>query len=195
MIPPEVGRWLGQKSLEKGDRSAAERFLAPLAKEGMPGASDAEIQGMLASALVGQGKFRDAQAPAAASLRLAMDPAARAKALLVSAEIQRALKNLSAAQSQVDESMLLQPEGPVNSEARILAGDILSSKQDYGGAAKAYMTAALLDGGSGPLSLKALECAAEAYHRSGNLSEEQKARDELNSRREHASSPTTTPTP
>jgi TolA-binding protein len=195
MIPPEVGRWLGQKSLEKGDRSAAERFLTPLAKEGMPGASDPEIQGMLASALVGQGKFREAQAPAAASLKLAMDPASRAKALLVSAEIQRALKNPQIAQSQVDEAMLLQPEGPVNSQARILAGDILSSKQDYNGAAKAYMTTALLDGDSGPLSLKALERAAEAYHRSGNLSEEQKARDELQSRREHASSPTTTPTP
>lgn len=185
LIPPEAGRWLGQNSLEAGDKAAAERFLAPLAKEGMPGASDPEIQGMLASALTGQAKFKEAQASAAACLKLARDPASRAKALLVAAEIQRALNNLAAANAQVEEAMLLQPEGPVNAEARILGGDILCSKHDYTAAAKAYMTVALLNGEDGKIAARALERAASAYHRAGNLPEEQRIREELRRKRDH----------
>ena len=141
LVPPEVGRWLGQKSLESSDNAGAERFLSPLAKEGLPGATDPEIQAMLASALTKQGKFKDAVAPAAASLKLAHDPASRAKALLVSADIQRALKNFAGAQSQIEEAMLLQPEGSINADARLLSGDILYSKQDFIGAATALFLA------------------------------------------------------
>jgi tetratricopeptide (TPR) repeat protein len=185
LIPPEVGRWLGQKSLESGDKAAAERFLAPLAKEGLPGATDPEIQGMLASALTGQGKFKEAQAPAAACLKLSGDPASRAKALLVLADIQRALKNFPAATSQIEEAMLLQPEGPINAEARLLSGDILASRQDFSGAAKAYLTVAYLNDDEG-LAERAFGKAAEAYRRAGNTAEEQKVREELRKRQSHA---------
>lgn len=184
LIPPEVGRWLGQKSLEKGDKAAAERFLAPLAKEGMPGATDFEIQGMLSSALTGQGKFKEALAPAAACLKLARDPSSRAKALLVSADIQRSLKNFTSASSQIEEAMLLQPEGPINAEARLLSGDILAAKQDFAGAAKAYLTVAYLNDDQ-TLTLRAFEKAAEAYRSAGNPAEEQKIREELRKRQTH----------
>jgi tetratricopeptide (TPR) repeat protein len=193
LIPPEVGRWLGQKSLENGDKVAAERFLAPLAKEGQPGSTDSEIQGMLASALIGQGKFKEAQAPAASCLKLARDPASRAKALLVSADIQRSLKNFPTASSQIEEAMLLQPEGPVNAEARLLSGDILAAKNDFTGAAKAYLTVAYLNDDR-ILAQRAFEKAAEAYHRAGNIPEEQKIREELRKRQSHAAvSPSPTP--
>ena len=193
LIPPEVGRWLGQKSLETGDKVAAERFLAPLAKEGLPGASDSEIQGMLATALTGQGKFKEALAPAAACLKLARDPASRAKALLVSASIQRSLKNFPVASSQIEEAMLLQPEGPVNAEARLLSGDILVSKEDFAGAAKAYLTVAYLNDDEA-LAGRAFEKAAEAYRRAGIAAEEQKIREELRKRQTHAAvSPSPTP--
>ena len=193
LIPPEVGRWIGQKSLESGDKAAAERFLTPLAKEGLPGAVDPEIQGMLASALTGQGKFKEAQTPAAACLKLSRDPASRAKALLVSADIQRSLRNFPAASSQIEEAMLLQPEGPVNAEARLLSGDILAAKQDFAGAAKACLTVAYLNDDE-ELSARAFEKAAEAYRRAGNPGEEQKIREELRKRRTHAAvSPSPTP--
>ena len=193
LIPPEVGRWLGQKSLENGDKVAAERFLAPLAKEGQPGSTDSEIQGMLASALIGQGKFKEAQAPAASCLKLARDPASRAKALLVSADIQRSLKNFPTASSQIEEAMLLQPEGPVNADARLLSGDILAAKNDFTGAAKAYLTVAYLNDDQ-ILAQRAFEKAAEAYHRDGNIPEEQKIREELRKRQSHAAvSPPPTP--
>ena len=186
LIPPEAGRWLAQKALSRGDHAAAERYLAPLARDGMPGSTDPEIQSMLASALLGQGKLKEAQAPAAACLRLARDPVSRARGLLLGAGIQRALGNLSAAKSQTEEAMLLQPEGELNTEARIMSGDILASSRDHSGAAKAYMTAALLDGGSDPLALKALERAAESFRLCGDAAGEWRAREELRNREAHA---------
>jgi tetratricopeptide (TPR) repeat protein len=193
LIPPEAGRWLGRKSLESGDMAAAERLLAPLAGAGLPGATDPELQGMLASALTAQGKFKDAQAPAAACLKLSGDPASRARALLVCAEIQRSLGNFPSAAAQAEEAMLLQPEGPVNAEARLLSGDILDSKRDFAGAAKAYLTVAYLNDDDA-VAAKALGKAAEAYRRAGNPAEEQKAREELRKRQTHAAvSPSPTP--
>jgi len=190
LIPPEVGRWLGLKTMESGDPAKAERFLAPLVKAGLPGETDSEIQGTLAQALILQGKTKDAQIPATACLKLSKDPASRAKALLVSAAIQRTLKNLPAASSMVEEAMLLQPEGQINAEARILSGDLLASKQDYAGAAKAYMTVAVLC--DDPLlTPKALARAADAYRRAGNPLESQKALDELHKRFPNNSTVTT----
>ena len=190
LIPPEVGRWLGLKTMESGDPAKAERFLTPLVKAGLPGETDSEIQGTLAQALILQGKTKEAQIPAAACLKLSKDPASRAKALLVSAAIQRSLKNLPAASSMVEEAMLLQPEGQINAEARILSGDLLSSKQDYAGAAKAYMTVAVLcDDPS--LTPRALARAVDAYRRAGNPVESQKALDELHKRFPNNSTVTT----
>jgi len=193
LIPPEVGRWLGQKSLDAGENAKAERFLAPLVKEGLPGASDPEIQAMLATALTAQGKYREAQAPAAICLKMARDPVSRAKALLVAAEIQRSIRNLQEATAMTEEAMLLQPEGPVNAEARLLSGDILASKQDYNAAAKAYITVAVLNDDD-LLAKKALTKAAEAYRKAGNATEAQKTLEELRNRSAHVPvSPTPKP--
>ena len=181
MIPPEVSRWLGVKSMESGNASKAEKFLTPLVKDGLPGATDAGIQGTLASALIAQGKFKEAQAPASACLKLARDPASRAQALLGSASIQRAMKNLQEASSLTDEAMLLQPEGPINAQARILSGDLMVSRQDYAGAAKAYVTVAVLS--DDPVQApKALLKAIDAYRHAGNVAEAEKTITELQKR-------------
>jgi TolA-binding protein len=135
----------------------------------------------LAKALILEGKAKEAQAPAAASLKLAKDPASRAKALLVSASVQHSLKNIPSSSSMVEEAMLLQPEGPINAEARLLSGDLLASKQDYAGAAKAYMTVAVLSDDAS-LAPKALARSADAYHRANNEEEARKALDELHKR-------------
>ncbi len=181
LIPPEVGRWLGVKSMESGNASKAEKFLAPLVKDGLPGATDAEIQGTLASSLIAQGKFKEAQTPATACLKLSRDPASRAQALLVSASIQRAMKNLQEASSLTDEAMLLQPEGPINAQARIMSGDLMFSRQDYTGASKAYVTVAVLS--DDPVQApKALLRAIDAYRHAGNVAEAEKTITELQKR-------------
>ena len=181
MIPPEVGRWLGTKALESGDANKAERFLSPLVKEGLPGASDSEIQAALASALIAQGKFREAQTPSSACLKLARDPASRAQALLVSASIQRSMNNIQQASSLIDEALLLQPEGPINADARLQSGDLLYGRHDYSGAAKAYITVAVLSDDA-VQTPKALTKAIDAYRRSGNLAEAEKTITELKKR-------------
>ena len=81
--------------------------------------------------------------------------------------------------------MLLQPEGPLNAEARLLSGDILAAKQDSAGAAKAYLTVAYLNDDQ-ILAQRAFEKAAEAYRRAGNSAEEQKIREELRKRQTRA---------
>jgi TolA-binding protein len=80
--------------------------------------------------------------------------------------------------------MLLQPEGPINAEARLLCGDILAAKQDHTAAAKAYMTVALLNDDD-VLARKALTRAAEAYRKAGNAAEAQKTLEELRNRGAH----------
>lgn len=181
LIPPEVGRWLGMKSMEAGESAKAERFLVPLVGQGLPGAKDPDVQSALAAALAAQGKFREAAGPASEALKLAKDPSSRAKALLVSSSIQKSLKNLREASSLAEEAMLLQPEGPVNAEGRILSGDIMMAKQDFTGAAKAYMTVAVLNDDP-EITPKALRRAAEAYQRAGLTEEARKALDELRQR-------------
>jgi TolA-binding protein len=181
LIPPEVSRWLGLREMETGDARRAEHFLSPLVKDGLPGASDAEIQGTLASALVAQGKYHAALLPAEACLKLAREPASRAKALLVAAKIQQSMNNLPQAASMAEEAMLLQPEGSINAEARILSGDILMERKEYNSAAKAFMTAALLHDDP-TLTPKALAKAAIAYQKAANPFEAQKALEELRKR-------------
>ena len=181
LIPPEVGRWLGVKTMEAGDPAKAERFLAPLVKAGLPGNTDSDIQCALAQSLILQNKLKEAQTPAAACLKLSKDPATRAKALLMGAAIQRSLKDLNSASLMLEEVMLLQPEGPINAEARILSGDLLAAKQDYAGAAKAYITVAVLYDDAA-LAPKALARAVDAYRRADNETEAQKTLDELHKR-------------
>jgi TolA-binding protein len=188
VIPAEVGRWLGVQSMESGNPAKAEKFLSPLVAAGLPGSSDADIQSTLALALIAQGKYKAAQLPASVCLKLARDPASRAKALLMAASIQHSMKNFSQASSMIDEAMLLQPEGPINAEARILSGDLMASRQDYSGAAKAYITVAVLS--DDPIQApKALTKAIEAYRRAGNYTEAEKTVTELQKRFPHAPIP------
>jgi tetratricopeptide (TPR) repeat protein len=167
--------------MESGNASKAEKFLSPLVKDGLPGSTDPEIQRTLATALISEGKFRDAQGPAADCLKLSNDPASRAQALLLGASIQRSLKNLPLASSMIDEAMLLQPEGPINAQARILAGDLFVVRQDYANAAKAYVTVAVLSDDPS-LAPKALAKAIDAYRRAGDLTEAEKSLEELKKR-------------
>lgn len=190
LVPPEVARWLGLEELKAGSPAKAEKLLSPLVREGLPGASDVEIQEALASAFLAQGKVREAQSPAAVCVKMAHDPASRARALLLSAEIQRSLKNLPQALSMTEEAMLLQPEGPINAEARILGGDIQMTRQDYAEAAKSFMTVGVLYEDP-DLTPKALAKGAEAYRKSGNLIEAQKTLDELHRRYPNVAYPTT----
>lgn len=178
-VPVEITRWLGRKSFDEGDYASAERFLLPVMKD--PKSAEPEVLIELAEAQIRQGRTSDATPVVTKYLESARDPRSRARGLQAQAAIAMAAKDYENANRLCDESLLLQPEGRLNAEGRLLAGEIAYSKGDYPEAARAFMTVAVLyDDAS--LTPRALRRAADAYKKSNNLMEAEKASKELQQR-------------
>jgi len=77
-------------------------------------------------------------------LQVATDPAAKAKTLLALGATKIAAHKPDDAQRIAEEIMTLQPEGRVNAEARLLAGDVQVERQHFDEAGKAFIRVALL---------------------------------------------------
>src|SRR5205814_911863 len=77
-------------------------------------------------------------------LQVATDPAAKAKTLLALGAAKISSHKPDEAQKIAEEIMSLQPEGKVNAEARLLAGDVQVERQNFEEAGKAFMGVALL---------------------------------------------------
>jgi TolA-binding protein len=81
----------------------------------------------------------------------------------------------------VDQALTLQPEGKLNGEGVIAAGDILTAQGQFEQAAKTYASvAALLD--DEEVTPRALEKAVEAYRKAGKEAEAKKTLNLLQSR-------------
>jgi len=178
-LPSEISLWLASKQVDDGNYAKAEALLLPLTANPAALPPDAWIQ--LAECQIRLGKFREAVGPAEKFLASARDPATRSRALLTITRIRLGLKQFSEASAAVDEALLLQPEGRLNAEGRLLQGDILLAQSDCDGAARAYMTVSVLleDPAITP---RALQKAAEAYQRANNRFESEKALAELRQR-------------
>ena len=90
-------------------------------------------------------------------------------------------KDFDEAAKLCDESLLLQPEGRLNAEGRLLSGEISFARGDYDGAARAFMTVAVLYDDSS-VTPRALRRAADAYRKANNEPEAEKALQELQQR-------------
>lgn len=178
-LPAEITLWLASHAVDKGDYAAAENYLLPLTKNPASLTPDAWIN--LAEAQIRLGKFRDARPAADKFLASARTPDARARALLALARIHAGTKNFADANAALDEALLLQPEGPMNAEARILQGDVLLAQGKTEEAARAYMTVSVLTDDPS-LTPAALQKAADAYRRANNRFEAEKALAELRQR-------------
>ncbi len=178
-LPAEISLWLAAKEFDDGNFAKAESLLAPLMANPAAIPPDALIQ--LAEARLRTGKIQEASAPVDKYLETARDPASRARGILASARIAAAQKNSAEATRLVEEALLLQPEGPLNAQARMLSGDLLLARSDYDGAARAFMTVSVLtdDPAITPL---ALQKAADAYRRANNTFEADRALAELRER-------------
>ncbi len=137
-VPAEINRWLGRKSFEEGDYATAERNLLPVVTEGKTAEPDALIE--LAEAQIRLGKAGAASPHVANYLKVARDPASRARGLIAQGRIALAAKQYDDAQRLDEEALLLQPEGSYNADARMLSGEISMSKGDYDGAARAFLS-------------------------------------------------------
>ncbi|MBN8711432.1 MAG: tetratricopeptide repeat protein [Verrucomicrobia bacterium] len=178
-VPAEINRWLGRKSFEEGDYATAERNLLPVVTEGKTAEPDALIE--LAEAQIRLGKASAASPHVANYLKVARDPASRARGLIAQGRIALAAKQYDEAQRLDEEALLLQPEGSYNADARMLSGEISLGKGDYDGAARAFLSLAVLYNDPA-VTPRALELAAEAYRKAGNTFEAEKAAKELRER-------------
>lgn len=178
-IAPEIYKQLGDINFTNGDYAKAEKYYTALAKAGGPLAADAQIY--LAEALIKQGKFKAAQASAEAAIQAAREPARRARALLALGDVNRDAGRTDEAIKNAEEALLLQPEGRLNAQGRLLLGETEYSKGDFAAAAKAFMTVAVLYDDK-VVTPHALERAASAYRKAGDSMEAQKAESELKQR-------------
>lgn len=143
-IPAEVLQWLGLKAFLKGDFPQADHYLTSLVARGKTELLTADVEAALAQVLLQEGKFQEAEAPALKALDLASDPPTRAEALLRMAALRKALKNFSEAEKLVQEALLLQPEGALNIQARLLQADLFLTEGKRDEAERAYKAVALL---------------------------------------------------
>lgn len=178
-VPVEITRWLGRKSFEDGDFAAAEGYLLPVLKD--PKNADPAVLIELAEAQIQLGKTREAAPVVDRYLEAAREPYSRARGLQAKAAVSLGKKEFDEAAKLCDESLLLQPEGRLNAEGRLLSGEISFARGDYDGAARAFMTVAVLYDDSS-VTPRALRRAADAYRKANNEHEAEKALQELQQR-------------
>jgi len=77
-------------------------------------------------------------------LEVATDPAGKAKVLLKLGDVKIAAHKPDEAQKIAEQIMVLQPEGQVNAQARLLVGDAQLERGNFEEASKAFMGVALL---------------------------------------------------
>src|SRR5207244_7979481 len=82
------------------------------------------------------------------------------------------------AQKIAEQIIVLQPEGQVNAQARLLAGDVQFERGNFDEASKAFMGVALLYDDPA-ITPRALHKAATAYQRAGNTAEADKVARQL----------------
>ncbi len=120
----------------------------------------------------------DAEASLQKFLENTGDPAARAKGLLALGEAKIGAHKPDDAQRIAEEIMKLQPEGRVNAQARLLAGDVEVERKQFEEAGKAFMSVALLYDDP-EITPQALAKAAKAYAKAGKTVEADRANSEL----------------
>ncbi|HEY5793078.1 MAG TPA: tetratricopeptide repeat protein, partial [Chthoniobacterales bacterium] len=179
-LPGEVYQWLAAKYLEAKAYAKAEKFLELLAS-GTLGPVSAETHLSLAQARLEQKKYAGAVEAAQKFLDSARDPLNRARGLMLQAEAELGQSHYDAAAKRADECLLLQPEGAMNAQARLLSGRILAARGDNDEAARAFMTIAVLYDDP-QITPDALKRAAAAYQKAGNALEAQNALKELEKR-------------
>ena len=115
-------------------------------------------------------------------LKSIKQPTLRASGLLTLAKSQIALQSLDAAQKSVDEALTLQPEGDLNGEGRISAGDIQMARGNAAEAAKLYETVYATGIDHPEITPRSLTKSIAAYRAAGNEEKVKKLLNILQSR-------------
>ncbi len=164
-VPAEILRWLGTEMLKGGAFESAEKYLLMLTPRDEVTPDDFFLLGRAQHDLE---KYKEAVASMQTYLKSVKLPALRATGLLTLAKSQLALKDFDAAQKSVDEALTLQPEGEINGEGRISAGDIQAARGNFAEAAKLYETVYATGIDHAEITPRSLTKAIDAYRKAGN---------------------------
>jgi TolA-binding protein len=177
-IPADILEWLGVQNYNEKNYPAAEKYLGALGKLGNSASMKPDFWFYLGDTESRLKKFTEAEEAYSRYLQSATDPAGKAKVLLALGAAKIGSHKADEAQKIAEEIMTLQPEGQVNAEARLLAGDVQVERGNFDEAGKAFMGVALLYDDPA-ITPRALQKAAAAYEKAGKADEAQKAARQL----------------
>ena len=180
-VPPEVLEWLGLEFYNEKNYEAAEKYLSVLGKSDNLSNVKPDFWFYLGDAASKQKNFSEAEEAFGRYLQTATDPAGKAKVLLALGAAKIGAHKPDEAQKIAEQIMVLQPEGRVNAEARLLAGDVQLERGHFDEAGKAFMGVALLYDDPA-ITPRALEKAALAYRQAGKTAEADRVSRELRER-------------
>ena len=176
--PAEILEWLGIEYYNEKNYPAAEKYLGALGKIENRGNAKPDFWFYLGDAASRLKNFDEADNAFSNYLQTATDPAGKTKVLLALGAVKIAAHKADDAQKIAEEIMALQPEGRVNAEARLLAGDVQVERGHFDDAGKAFMGVALLYDDPA-ITPRALQKAALAYQRAGKTDEADRASRQL----------------
>ena len=180
-VPAEVLEWLGIQYYNEKNYEAAEKYLSALGKIDSPSNVKPDFWFYLGDAASKQKNFGEAEEAYGKYLEIATDPAGKAKVLLALGAAKIGAHKPDDAQRIAEQIMALQPEGRVNAEARLLAGDVQVERKNFDEAGKAFMGVALLYDDPA-ITPRALDKAAVAYRQAGKTDEADRVSRELRER-------------
>nr|MBA3386791.1 tetratricopeptide repeat protein [Chthoniobacterales bacterium] len=176
-IPAEILQWIGIEYYNEKNYAAAEKYLTLLGNGDLTNVKP-DFWFYLADSQTKAGKFAAAEVSYEKYLQTSNDPAAKVKTLLALGATKIATHKADEAQKIADEIMGLQPEGRVNAEARLLAGEVQLERGRFEDAGKAFMSVALLYDDP-TITPRALQKAAGAYEKAGKKAEADRATEQL----------------
>src|SRR5216117_2283410 len=180
-VPPEVLDWLGIEYYNDKNYEDVEKYLSALSKIDNPCSVKPDFLFYLGDAATKLKNVAEADDAFSKYLQTAKDPAGKAKVLLALGAVKISAHKPDDAQKIAEEIMALQPEGRVNAEARLLAGEVQLERGNFDDAAKAFKGVALLYDDPA-ITPRALDKAAVAFRQAGNTEEADRLSRELRER-------------
>jgi TolA-binding protein len=180
-VPAEVLEWLGIEYYNEKNFQAAEKYLSVLRKIDTANKVKPDYLFYLGDAATKLKNLPEAEEAFAKYLQTANDPAGKAKVLLTLGAVKISAHKPDEAQKIAEEIMALQPEGRVNAEARLLAGEVQLERGNFDDAGKAFKGVALLYDDPA-ITPRALDKAALAFRQAGNTEEANRLSHELHER-------------
>jgi len=180
-LPAEIVEWLGVDFYNTRDYAAAAKYLTALSKSPNLASVKQDFWFYLGDAQMKLNQPAAAETALQKFLQTTSDAAEKAKALLALGAAKIGAHKPDDAQKIAEEIMSLQPEGRVNAQARLLAGDVEMERDRFEAAGKAFMSVALLYDDP-EITPQALAKASKAYEKAGKSDEAQRANNQLHQR-------------